>query len=218
MSTGFLILLNAPPLILAVVLHEIAHGWVAEKLGDPTARKLGRINLNPLVHIDPILTLLLPAVLIFSGSPIIFGGAKPVPVNPGYFKNPRRGMALVALAGPVLNFILAGCSFAILFAYLELFGTEQSGNLISNLIPAWLAISIIINLILGFFNLLPIPPLDGGRIAVGYLPIRFAKFIAKLEPYGFLIVVLLLLSGVVDKFLQPIIKLSEYLLKIAVGA
>ena len=201
------LLLTAPPLLLAVILHEVAHGYTAEKLGDPTARTLGRIKLNPLVHIDPFMTVILPGLLILSGSPIVFGGAKPVPVDPRFFRNPRRGMAYVAMAGPIVNFILA----AIFYALMLLLASSSSALM---LLPTWASFtlvywvlhSIIINLVLGLFNLLPVPPLDGGRIAVGFLPLSMARQVAKLERYGLLIVIALLYFGVVDRYLGPVIR------------
>jgi Zn-dependent protease len=195
------------PLIVAVVLHEIAHGLAAEKLGDPTARKLGRITLNPIKHVDPMFTIVIPAILIFSGSPIIFGGAKPDPVDPRYFKNPRKGMMLVALAGPVTNFILAGIS-ALLLAILNTPGVPEIFPHAPLIFSAKMLIaSLLINLVLGLFNLIPIPPLDGGRIAVGLLPINLARLLARLEPYGIFIVFFLLYVGFFDKVLLPIIQL-----------
>lgn len=182
------VLLFAPPLLLAVILHEVSHGYVAEKLGDPTARNMGRITLNPLVHIDRTMTIFLPAVLILLRSPIVFGGAKPVPVNPLNFPNPRRGMAWVALAGPLASFTLAGISGALFFLFKIVFHIIPI-PLLGELIVAWLGVSFIINIVLGVFNLLPIPPLDGGRIAVGFLPMRLARPLANLEPYGIPIVV-----------------------------
>lgn len=201
-----------PPLFVAVILHEIAHGLVAERLGDSTARRAGRITLNPLKHIDPFMTVFLPAFLLFVHSPIIFGGAKPVPVNPLYFKNPRRGMMLVALAGPLTNFILMGLSF-LLLRVLEYFpvstGISAKGI---ELVVLWSFSAIWVNLILGLFNLLPVPPLDGGRIAVGLLPLPFAKLLGRLEPYGLLILVVLLSSGIVDRILGPMIAFTFRLL------
>ncbi len=199
-------LLIAPPLLLAVILHEVAHGYTAEKLGDPTARNLGRIKLNPLVHIDPFMTVILPGLLILSGSPIVFGGAKPVPVDPRFFRNPRRGMAYVAMAGPITNFILA----VIFYALMLLLAKASSGLLLlpgwaSFTLVYWVVQSIVINLVLGLFNLLPVPPLDGGRIAVGFLPLSMARQVAKLERYGLLIVIGLLYFGVVDRYLGPVI-------------
>lgn len=201
------IVLLAPPLIVAVVIHEVAHGWVAEKLGDPTARALGRITLNPIKHIDPVLTLLLPGLLILSGSPVVFGGAKPVPVDPRHFKNPRRGMAIVALAGPVVNFILAAaCCLALKFSipYLQS-GALQPPSAVSLVAFGWLFHGLLVNLVLGTFNLIPIPPLDGGRILVGFLPLPWARRVAKLERWGLPLVFLLLYLGAVRQVLDPIV-------------
>lgn len=197
-----------PPLIIAVMLHEIAHGYVAYRLGDPTARALGRLSLNPLRHIDPVMTLLLPAVLIALGSPIVFGGAKPVPINPLYFKNPRRGMVWVALAGPVTNLLIGAVCIAIL--HVVRFPETQSTALIilMNLIAVWLIYSVLINAVLAAFNLVPIPPLDGGRVAVGLLPRPLAILLARLEPYGLLIVFALLSSGWLDRFLNPVVRFA----------
>lgn len=200
------IFLMGLPLLVAVILHEVAHGWVAERMGDPTARALGRITLNPLKHIDPFLTILVPGALILSGSPIIFGGAKPVPVNPHYFRDARRGMLWVAAAGPATNIILASLSYLALLAldYItNLFGWPVG---VLTLVPSWLLInSIIINVILAVFNLLPIPPLDGGRIVVGLLPLRWARHWARLEPLGIPIVIALIYFGATESLLWPLI-------------
>lgn len=204
-----------PPLLIAVILHEIAHGWVAYKLGDPTAKQLGRITLNPIKHIDPMMTIILPGILLLSGSPFLFGGAKPVPVNPYNFKHPRRGMAYVAMAGPITNFILA--ALTLLFGKLVLsffpfiFNLLPTGALLVFLL--WIAQGFLINVILGLFNLLPIPPLDGGRIAVGFLPLELARKIAGLEKWGLIIVMGLLFSGVLDKVLNPLIGIADKILK-----
>lgn len=194
------------PLLIAVILHEIAHAWVADKLGDPTSRLLGRISLNPLVHIDPVMTILVPGFLILSGSPFIFGGAKPVPVNPLRFDDPRRGMAMVALAGPLTNFTLAAL-FAPLAKMVAASPTMFFGSpIITGMILVFLIQSVVINVVLGVFNLIPIPPLDGGRIAVGYLPDSLAEPYSKLEPYGFFILIALLAGGVIDKLLGPSVR------------
>lgn len=200
-------MLFAPPLLVAVILHEIAHAWVAEKLGDPTARKLGRITLNPLRHIDPVMTILLPGLLILSGSPVVFGGAKPVPVNPFHFRNPRQGMAIVAIAGPVTNFLLAGISL-ILFQSIGKVPLSEFPlpTDVTLLFGRWLLHSILINLILAIFNLIPIPPLDGGRILVGFLPLPMARKIAKLERWGLLLVFFVLYSGIFQHVLGPIVE------------
>ena len=214
MSKSLEILAMVLPLLVAVILHEISHGYVALKLGDPTAKSKGRITLNPFKHIDPFMTIAVPAMLIIAKSPVIFGGAKPVPVDPRYFKNPKRDMALVAVAGPITNFILAGISF-LLFELMTIGLTDSSQLDITNLFFIKLfAYSVIINLILAVFNLVPIPPLDGGRIAVGILPIKYARALMRLEPFGLIIVVVLLLSGVLDFILVPVIEYSFKILSL----
>ncbi len=165
------------PIIVAITLHEAAHALAADRLGDDTARRLGRVSLNPIRHIDPIGTLLLPGLLLLV-SPVVFGWAKPVPVAFGRLRHPKRDMALVAGAGPACNFALA-----IACAWLLLPVTWLGGD-----IAAWLAANlvnaILINLVLGIFNLLPLPPLDGGRILVGMLPMPLAGAVARLERFG----------------------------------
>jgi len=192
-------------LLMAAILHEIAHAITAEKLGDPTARKLGRISLNPIRHIDPFLTIILPGVLILSGSHVIFGGAKPVPVNPNYFSSPRRGMALVAAAGPISNIILAALGFALL-QFLGFSGALRSmPHMAVYFIAVTLIQWIIINIILAAFNLFPLPPLDGGRIVTGLLPKKLAASYARVEPFGLLIIFALLYTGVIESYLNPMI-------------
>lgn len=202
-------------LFASAILHEVAHAYCAYRLGDPTAKLQGRLSFNPLVHIDPVLTLLLPGLLLYFGSPVIFGGAKPVPFNPMYFKNPRRGMVYVALAGPLSNIFLASLAYPLFY----LFAHTPLGSLfylfaptIFSLLLVLLFQGVLVNLVLALFNLLPIPPLDGGRIAVGLLPLKLARPLARLEPYGFLIVVLLLYSGLVEALLGPVLQLAQNLL------
>lgn len=173
--------------ILAIVLHEVAHGYAALALGDDTARRAGRLTLNPIAHVDRVGTLIVPGALLvlnsIFGGQFMFGWAKPVPVDPRAFRHPRQYMALVALAGPASNFALAWIA-----AYaLRL---TPDGDL-GELADAFLASFILFNLILGLFNLLPVPPLDGGRIAVGVLPLPMAIAWARLERVGLLIVVFL---------------------------
>lgn len=175
------------PVLIAITFHEAAHGYVAWKLGDDTAYRMRRVSFNPFRHIDSFGTVLLPALLLFlSGGRIMFGYAKPVPVNFGRLNSPRRDMILVALAGPATNLALAFVS-AVLFHFLELFPHDVS---------MWLAEtlrrSLLLNLVLAVFNMLPLPPLDGGRIAVGLLPRGLALPFARLERYGMLILILLL--------------------------
>lgn len=210
------IFLFGVPLLVAVICHEVMHGIVAERLGDPTARSQGRITLNPIVHIDPMMTIIVPAILILSGSPIVFGGAKPVPVNPVYFKNPRRGMAIVAMAGPLTNITLATCSYILFRIFLGVSAWLPLPAIASQMILAWLAISIPVNLVLAIFNLFPVPPLDGGRIAVGFLPLEWARKVARLERYGLVIVILCLYLGIFNKILSPVINVADYLLRHAV--
>ena len=200
------ILIFGPPLALAGSLHEVALGLCALRLGDPTARVLGRLSLNPLKHVDFMMTLVLPGLLILSQSPVIFGGAKPVPVNPTYFRNPRVGMMYVAACGPLTNFIIATVA-ALLLNWSNLDQTLlMLGVMTGSLIKSWLVAGLLINLVLGLFNLIPVPPLDGGRIAIGLLPLEAARKLAKIEPYGILVVFVLLLSGLFGQVLEPLLR------------
>lgn len=174
-------------LLFSVIVHEVMHGIVALKFGDHTAQKMGRLTLNPLPHIDPFGTILLPALLIFTGSPILFGWAKPVPVNPLNFSNIRRGELFVSAAGILANFglaILAALAYNFLNALPQTFPA---------LVGAVLRFTVTINLVLGVFNLFPIPPLDGSRILMSQLPLNLARQYQKLEPYGILILLIFLM-------------------------
>lgn len=175
------------PVILAVTLHEAAHGFVAHFFGDDTAWRLGRVSLNPLKHVDPLGTILMPAFLLLVHAPFLFGYAKPVPVNFRALRNPRRDMVLVAAAGPATNIALATLA-ALLFHLVSYFPPGVSSWLAENLNNA-----LIINVVLTVFNMLPLPPLDGGRIVVGLLPNALAEPLARLEPYGIMILLTLLL-------------------------
>ena len=202
------ILLLVVPLVFAIILHEVSHGWVAEKLGDPTARLLGRITLNPIPHIDPIGTIILPGILLLTGSPFLFGWAKPVPVNFGNLRGGRRDMALVALSGPLSNFLLAVLS-SIVFHLT--FGTTTGSagllDLITVPVHIMASLSVRINLVLMVINLLPVVPLDGGRIVVGLAPEYIAIAMARLERYGMLIVLLLIATGVWGYVVGPVINI-----------
>ncbi|TMA53473.1 MAG: site-2 protease family protein [Deltaproteobacteria bacterium] len=203
----------AVPILAAVVLHELAHGYVAFRLGDPTAARLGRLTLNPFAHVDLFGTVLLPLILLFTGAPFLFGYAKPVPVNFLNLRNPRRGMVLVALAGPGMNLLLAGLS-ALAFRSLLSLHIPDNELLTSNLavIALMAKYSVAINVSLAVFNLLPLPPLDGGRAATGLLPRLPALALARLEPYGMLILLMLLMTGLLDHFLRPMTTLLLHVL------
>ncbi len=184
-------------LILAMSVHEFSHGWVAYKLGDNTARYSGRLTLNPLAHIDPIWTVLIPLTLFLtSGGRFIFGAAKPVPINYWALKNPKRDMLWIGLSGPLANFI---------FAFLL--------SILRRVIPAPLIVSyllgnlILINIVLGVFNLIPIPPLDGSRILAGLLPEPLASRYAAIEPMGFIIIIIFLATGMFDFIVWPLVRI-----------
>jgi Zn-dependent protease len=182
-STIYAVSVWVIPLVIAITFHEAAHGFVAHRLGDDTAWQLGRVSFNPLKHIDPFGTLLLPAFLLLSHSPFLFGYAKPVPVNFRRLNNPRLDMVWVALAGPATNIVLA-LAAAAAFHLLGLAPAENAQWIFDNLKNA-----LVINVVLAIFNMMPIPPLDGGRVAVGLLPNALAIPLSRLEPYGMLILI-----------------------------
>ena len=196
--------------LLSLTVHEAAHAWTAYRLGDPTAKNLGRISLNPLVHIDLIGTVILPLVAAFSNLPII-GWAKPVPVNFGNLRNPKRDMLWVAAAGPGANLAMA-VLWALLLKVAAPGGVLESAHL---LLMAKIGVSV--NLVLMALNLLPVPPLDGGRIAVSLLPVHAANAYARLEPYGLFIIVGLLAFGVLDNLMAPVLRVGEWLLQALLG-
>lgn len=197
----------APPLLLALTVHEFAHGYVASRLGDPTARALGRLTLNPLKHLDPLGTI---AFFIFH-----FGWAKPVPVNPAYFKDPQKDMLWVALAGPATNLILAVISALMTKAVWFLAQTipySVLGEAVLVPLNSILIASVWINLVLCIFNFLPIPPLDGSRILAGLLPPDLARSYASIERYGFILLLILAVTGVLSGMIVPLIDFANSLL------
>ncbi|MCK2125796.1 site-2 protease family protein [Thauera aromatica] len=207
----------ALPVLLAITLHEAAHGYVARHFGDPTAHLAGRITLNPLRHIDPVGTVLVPVGILalsalMGGGGILFGWAKPVPVNFGRLRRPKADMLWVAAAGPFTNLLMA-LGWALLFRIAA--SAEPGGYSLAMLKMADAGIQI--NAVLMVLNLLPIPPLDGGRIAVSLLPDRLAWRFAQLEPYGFPILLVLLFTGILGAILWPLIAGFRYLLSLVFG-
>ncbi|HFD15904.1 MAG TPA: site-2 protease family protein [Rhodospirillales bacterium] len=174
------------PVVIAITFHEAAHGWMAEKLGDDTARRLGRVTFNPIAHVDPFGTLVLPGLLLVFGAPFIFGWAKPVPVAFHRLRQPKRDMIWVALAGPGINMLLAVASALLLHLAAGLpapYGEWVGENL---------ANAVLVNIVLAAFNMLPIPPLDGGRVLTGLLPLPLATRFARIERYGLLLLILVI--------------------------
>ena len=194
------IAIYALPILFAITVHEAAHGYAAKYFGDLTAERMGRISLNPLKHIDPFGTILLPALTVMLGG-ILFGWAKPVPVNFGNLRNPKRDMLWVAAAGPASNFIMA-----IIWALVIKFSVSAQAFAEPMAMMGKAGVSI--NVVLMVLNLLPLPPLDGGRIAVSLLPNHLAQPFAKIERFGFFILIALLFTGVLNKILDPFIRLA----------
>ena len=196
------------PVLFAVTVHEVAHGWVASQFGDQTAKSLGRLTLNPIKHIDLVGTILVPVIMFYT-SGFIFGWAKPVPVDWRNLGHPRRDMALVAIAGPAANFLMI-LFWAVLAKIITLLGADP--NNLAQLILIMCGIGIMINIVLMILNLFPLLPLDGGRVMTAMLPPNLAIPFSRLEPYGLIILVLLLFSGILWKILLPIISGTENLI------
>jgi len=203
------LLISALPILIAITFHEVSHGYIAYKLGDPTAKMLGRLTLNPIAHIDIFGTIILPLMLIvLTNGRFVFGYAKPVPINPMNFRNPRKGMALSAVAGPVTNMLLASASFLLwkgLIAPLSGVSPEAAGETVLRPLAMMLQSSIVVNVVLASFNMIPIPPLDGGRVLTGLLPYKQAATFSRIEPFGFIIVLVLIYSGVANHIIMPFI-------------
>lgn len=209
----------ALPILFALTLHEVAHGWAALYCGDTTAKAAGRLSLNPIKHIDPIGTLLLPGILLAMGSPYLFGWAKPVPVRMDYLRNPKRDIALVSAAGPLANFAMA-LFWALLLNLSSMMvdtGANAQEPTALMFIQYAAGAGIVINLVLMALNLLPIPPLDGGRILYSLLPRKLAENFIKIEPYGFLILLVLLFTNVLNVILQPIVAVLFSLVQLLTG-
>jgi Zn-dependent protease len=203
----------AIPVLLAITLHEVAHGWMARYFGDRTAEMLGRLSLNPLRHIDPIGTVLVPGLLLAIGGPL-FGWAKPVPVATSVLRNPRRSMILVALAGPAANLFMAAVWCVVLGAIARVNGNETLDGWIALMAQA----GIVINVVLAVFNLLPIPPLDGGRVLAGLLPPRLSARLEKIEPVGLFIVLGLSAFGLFGWLFDPAYRLMGHVIKALMGS
>lgn len=205
------IALNAPPILLAITLHEVAHGWTARYFGDPTASSLGRLSLNPIKHIDPIGTVVVPAIL-FLTSGFLFGWAKPVPVNMNLLNDPKRDMALVAAAGPASNFVMA-----LIWALVIKFGYMTEMGSVSIILIEMGKVGVSINLILMVLNMIPVPPLDGGRVLAGVLSDKLSRSLSRIEPYGMLIIFGLLAFGYLHQFLKGPLAFFQSLITKTVG-
>jgi Zn-dependent protease len=197
--------------LFAISVHEASHGWAAFKMGDPTAHHMGRITLNPIRHIDPIGTILLPLMLIIMGAPP-FGWAKPVPVNPLNLKDPRRDNLIISIAGPASNIMVALIAFIVLKILMNLSPSlfYSGGGGFANLLSPIITIvyyTIVINVILAFFNLIPIPPLDGSGVVMGLISEEAAEKYEQIRPYGFFILILLIMTGVIGRILGAVLRI-----------
>lgn len=210
LNTVQMVAVWALPVLFAITAHEAAHAYAAKKLGDPTAFMLGRMTFNPIKHIDPIGTILLPLLCVLMPGGFLFGYAKPVPVDFHQLKNPKRDMRWVAAAGPLANFVMA-FFWALLFRFAT---TSLDGNSFQLPLALMAQAGIQINVVLMVLNLLPIPPLDGGRIAVSILPSNSARALMKVEPYGFFVLIGLLVTGLLGTILAPLMSIVMRVIQI----
>ncbi|HWR73352.1 MAG TPA: site-2 protease family protein [Nitrospirota bacterium] len=209
LSTIQKIAVMALPLVFAIILHEVAHGWVAYRLGDPTAKAAGRLTLNPISHIDLFGTIIMPLLLfMLTNGRMVFGYAKPVPINPSYFREPKKGMALSALAGPAVNILMAvAFSFLLRVVLSGLEGKvpEPAWSWFAAPLSYMCFYGIIMNVVLAVLNMIPIPPLDGSRLVYWLLPDRQGQAYYRIEPFGTLILMVLIMVGALGKIMGPVI-------------
>jgi Zn-dependent protease len=198
------ILIKLAALALAIILHEVAHGYAAWRLGDPTAKMANRLTLNPMAHIDPFGSIILPLILVVTHSPVLLGWAKPVPFNPSYFRDPRKGIMIVGAAGPLTNFALAVASGVLVHLAVPL----------SQSLAFFLAYFCLTNVLLGVFNLIPIPPLDGSRVVLGVIPDEWVPGYLQMERFGFIIIFALLWMGALDYVMDPV---ANLMLRVLLG-
>ncbi len=196
------ILIAIVVLIASLSVHEAAHAWAADRLGDPTARHLGRLSLNPVVHVDPIGTLLFPLIALMTGVPLI-GWAKPVPVDPRNLKHPKRDFALVAAAGPASNLVMAVIGAVVLAVMPGVEPGDIVGRALMTPLSRFADLFVVVNVLLAVFNMIPVPPLDGGNVLLGVLPHAGARVLEQLRPYGFLILYALMLTGALSTLMGP---------------
>jgi Zn-dependent protease len=210
------LIIAAPPLLMAITFHELSHGLVANRLGDPTAKMMGRLTFNPFAHIDPVGTVIMPLILLVMGAPV-FGYARPVPINPSNFKNPKKGMAISAAAGPISNVLLAIASvlfLKLIISPLLWLLPKDIGMAMIEPLTLMAVHSVRINIFLAAFNLIPVPPLDGGRVLTGFLPYRQAVAFNKIEPFGFIIVLVLIMTGIAGYFVFPLVNIFSALIQL----